>query len=271
MTQKDRQFVDALARGLAILEAFSRSSAPLCNGDIARMTGLAPSTVSRLTHTLTTLGYLRVDRSSRRYVLTPKNLTLGYPVLTGTTLLERARPVLQRLTERTGETSALAVRDGLHVTFLEAVQGTNLLAVRLATGARLPIAVSAAGMAVLAATPERERNTLAARIRADLSKRGSDIEGFNLRLAEALGQPIVVVRDAWRPGIGGVAVGLQHQGQAAVLTLPVATGSVTAAQMHDGLGQALLEALTYLGSDAGVEPAPTYAAERPREARRRSQ
>lgn len=266
MSQKDRQFVDALARGLAVLEAFSRSSTPLCNGDIAKMTGLAPSTVSRLTHTLISLGYLSLDRNSRRYLLTPKNLALGYPVLSGTTLLERARPVLQRLSERTGETAALAVRDGLHVTFMEVVQGTNLVAVRLATGARLPIAVSAAGIAALAAMPERERNMLATRIRADLSKRGSDSESFNRRLAQAIEEPVTIVRDAWRQGIGGLAVGLYHQGQLAALTLPVATGSVDEAAMRGPLGDALLEALAYLGSDS----APAYTAASPRDARRRN-
>ena len=53
---KDRQFVDALARGLAILECLSRAEKPLGNGDLARLITLPPSTVSRIPHTLTKLG-----------------------------------------------------------------------------------------------------------------------------------------------------------------------------------------------------------------------
>ncbi|MEP4420199.1 MAG: helix-turn-helix domain-containing protein [Nitratireductor sp.] len=92
MSDKDRQFVEALARGLAVLESLSRAQMPLTNGDLAKMTGLAPSTVSRLTHTLSVMGYVRLSRPNRAYELTPKNLTLGYPVLAGMRLLEQARP-----------------------------------------------------------------------------------------------------------------------------------------------------------------------------------
>ena len=38
-TRKDRQFVDALARGLAILECLSRANTPLGNGELALLIG----------------------------------------------------------------------------------------------------------------------------------------------------------------------------------------------------------------------------------------
>jgi len=267
LARKDRQFVDALARGLHILEAFSRSSHPLGNGEIARMTRLAPSTVSRLTHTLTALGYLRLDRNLRRYMLTPKNLTLGYPVLAGLSLLDRARPVLDRLATETGETAALAIRDGLHVTFVEAVHGNNLVAVRLATGARLPVAMSAAGLSILAGLPDTERRVLAARVRADLTQRGGDVEAFDRRLAQACAGPAAIVRDAWRRGIGGVAVSLKDQEQVVCLTIPVATGSVSEDDMRGRLAATLLEAAHDLGGDSAL---PAHARiERPRLARQR--
>src|SRR5690606_8209532 len=153
MAAADRQFVDALARGLGLLESLSRAQRPLSNGELSKATQLAPSTVSRLTHTLTALGYTRLAPGGRAYELTPKNLALGYPILAGMSLIERARPLLKHLAEMTGETAALAVRDGLHITFVEVVPGTNMVAVRLAMGGRLPIAVSAAGIALMVALP----------------------------------------------------------------------------------------------------------------------
>jgi DNA-binding IclR family transcriptional regulator len=265
--RKDRQFVDALARGLKILEAFSRSSRPLTNGEIAKATDLAPSTVSRLTHTLTDLGYLRLDPNARRYVLTPKNLMLGYPVLAGMSLLDRARPILGRLVTETGETAALAVRDGLHVTFVEVIHGHNLVAVRLATGARLPIAVSAAGLSALVGLPEAEQRTLVVRIRADLTRRGGDLAAFDRRLKQARTGPVAIVRDAWRKGIGGVAVALKQGEQVASLTIPVATGSISEDDMRGRLATALLDAAHYLG----VEPeASSVKIETPKSARRRN-
>jgi|HigsolmetaGSP11D_1036233.scaffolds.fasta_scaffold04640_3 DNA-binding IclR family transcriptional regulator len=253
MAQEDRQFVDALARGLAILEALSRAQKPLSNGELARATSLAPSTVSRLTHTLSILGYVRLSQTSRTYELTPKNLTLGYPVLAGMSLLERARPRLKQLSEKTGETAALAIRDGIHVTFVEVIQGSNMVAVRLATGGRLPIAVSAAGIAILSALPDRERRTVAARVRADITRRGGNPDIFNRHLASACQQGIAIIRDAWRPGIGGIAVPVLGDGDVAALTVPVATGSITEAAMRGSLAAVLRETAEVLGPARAIE------------------
>jgi DNA-binding IclR family transcriptional regulator len=55
---RDRQFVNGLARGLEVLRAFRPDDGPLGNHALAERTGLPRSTVSRLTYTLTSLGYL---------------------------------------------------------------------------------------------------------------------------------------------------------------------------------------------------------------------
>lgn len=244
---RDRQFVDALARGLSVLEALSRAQRPLANGEIARMTGLAPSTVSRLTYTLGQLGYVRLSRSARAYELTPKNLTLGYPVLAGMRLLERARPHLDDLAAATGETAALAVRDKLHVTFVAVVEGTNLVAVRLATGGRLRIPVSAAGVALVAALEPGERRLVASRVRADIARRGETPEAFDAALEDCLSTGVAIVRDLWTPGIGGVAVPVASGEEIAALTIPVATGTTTETTMRTRLAASLRDVADIIG------------------------
>lgn len=232
MAEGDRQFVDALARGLGILECLSRANTPIGNRAISEAVGLAPSTVSRLTHTLCVLGYIRPTSTGRAYELTPKSLTLGYPVLAGMSLLERARSSLDTLAAATGETAALAIRDGLHITFVEVLQGSSIVAVRLATGGRLRIPVSAAGVAILAALPERERRSLAGRVRADMTRRGESTQSFDDALSACLEDGVAVVRNTWREGIGGVAVPVRYRDEYAALTVPVATGSVSEAEMR---------------------------------------
>jgi DNA-binding IclR family transcriptional regulator len=54
----DRKFVTALARGLEVLRACTPTEGLLGNGELVERTGLPKPTVSRLTHTLTKLGYL---------------------------------------------------------------------------------------------------------------------------------------------------------------------------------------------------------------------
>lgn len=242
MVHYDRQFVDALARGLAILEFLSRAPRPQSNGEIAKTTGLAPSTVSRLTHTLTMLGYTRQSEGIRAYELTPKNLSLGYPILANMTLIDRARPHLKQLSETTGESATLAIRDGLHITFVDVVHGTSIVAVRLAMGARLPIAASAGGIALLASMPERERRTLASRVRTFINKQQGDLESFDRGLAQASADGFAVMRDVWRPGVGGVSVALKSDNELATLTIPVATGSVSERTMRDTFAKDLLAA-----------------------------
>src|SRR5690606_37870056 len=105
----------------------------------------------------TELGYLRRSDQGRTYELTPKNLTLGYPLLIGMGLRDRVHPHLEAISERTGHTVALAIRDGMHMCFIDVSRGHDPHAVRLATGGRLRMNVSAAGIAVLAAMSERKR------------------------------------------------------------------------------------------------------------------
>ena len=241
MPNEDRQFVDALARGLAILECLSRAHHPIGNRAISDAVGLAPSTVSRLTHTLCMLGYIRPAGSGRTYELTPKNLALGYPVLAGLSLRDRARPNLEAISKATGETVALAIRDGFHITFVSVVQGTNLVSVRLATGGRLRMQVSAAGIALVAALPEKERRMLAGRLRADLTRRGEPTDVFDAALDACLADGVAVVRNMWRAGVGGLAIPISFQGEFAALTIPVATGSVSEADMRGTLADRLLQ------------------------------
>ncbi|QOR37725.1 IclR family transcriptional regulator [Billgrantia diversa] len=254
MPREDRQLVDALARGFAILECLSRARKPLGNGEISTIVDLPPSTVSRLTHSLTVLGYIRRSPSQRTYELTPKNLILGYPVLAGMSLLDRARPYLKSISEQTGETVTLAVRDGLYSTFMEVVQGVNLVAVRLATGGRLRLAVSASGIAMVASLPEKEKRSVATRIRADIARRGEDPTVFNSALEECEATDVAVVRNTWQKGIGGVAVALQIQGELAALTIPVATGSVGEESMRSTLTDALQEAAAAISPSYDSQP-----------------
>lgn len=250
---KDRQFIDVLARGLAVLECLSRAQRPLGNGEISRLVGLPPSSVSRLTYTLTELGYIRRSNTERAYELTPKNLTLGYPVLAGMTLLDRARPYLKRLSEETGETAALAVLDRQHISFVDVTPGTNLVAVRLATGGRLRMSVSAAGVAIVAALPERKRWTILNRMYADMKKRNESPDAFERALSLCMRRGYAMVRNLWQEGIGGLAVPVLWQGDIAALTIPVATGSVSEQHMRNVLAPIVLGAAQQIGA-APIDP-----------------
>lgn len=154
---EDRQFVTALARGLSVLRAFQPGDGVLGNGDIAERTGLPKPTVSRLTHTLTRLGYLTHAERLGKYRLGPGVLSLGYSLLANMDIRKIARPYMQELANASGLSLALGSRDRLNMVYLEHARDAGSVTLRLDIGSHIPIATTAMGRAFLAAIPENER------------------------------------------------------------------------------------------------------------------
>jgi DNA-binding IclR family transcriptional regulator len=156
----DRQFVTALGRGLDVLRIFRAEDGPLGNQEIARRTGLPKPTISRLTYTLTQLGYLNYDRKLGVYSLGGGVLALGYVALANLDVRRVARPLMQELADECGASVGLGARDRLNMLYVENCEGQNVVALRLSAGSRVPIATSAMGRAYIAGLPDRERTPL---------------------------------------------------------------------------------------------------------------
>ena len=97
---RDRKFVVALARGLEVLRVFRAHDGLLGNTEIAERTGLPKPTVSRLTYTLTELGYLTHLPRFSKYQLAPAAMALGYTALAHIGIRHIARPYMQGLADR---------------------------------------------------------------------------------------------------------------------------------------------------------------------------
>lgn len=158
--KEDRQFVTALARGLDVLRAFGPGSGPLGNQEIAEFTGLPRPTVSRLTHTLTKLGYLRAIPRLGKYELGTPVLALGYAALSNMQVRHAAQHEMQELATYADASVALSDRDGLSMLYIQNCVGPSTLALRIEIGRRVPIALTSAGRALLAALPDSERDYL---------------------------------------------------------------------------------------------------------------
>jgi len=155
---KDRQFIAALARGLQVLRSYRASERYLGNQDFAVRTGLPKPTISRLTHTLTQLGYLEYSPSLGKYSLGAAVLSLSYPYLSALDVRQVAQPLMQELAEYAQATVSLGARDGEeHMIFLEICQGSQMFRMHMAVGQRVPHGTSAMGRAYLAAMPEPAR------------------------------------------------------------------------------------------------------------------
>lgn len=160
MGADDRHFVTALARGLDVLSAFRKGETWLSNADIAQRCGLPRSTVSRLTYTLTKLGYLHHVDEVGKYRLGGQTLALGSLALGGLSVREIARPAMSELARFSDASVALGVRDRLSMRYVECQRGSAAISLTLDVGARLSLGRSSIGRAYLAALTEAERAPL---------------------------------------------------------------------------------------------------------------
>ncbi|WP_084455086.1 acyl-CoA dehydrogenase family protein [Comamonas composti] len=118
----DRQFAMNLARGMEVLRAFTATTPLLGNREISDRTGLPKPTVSRLTYTLTLLGYLSRDARLQKYRLGPGVLSLGHPLLASMQVRQLAKPFMESLARTTGCTVNLGVRDRDQLVYIDSVR-----------------------------------------------------------------------------------------------------------------------------------------------------
>lgn len=205
----DRQFVTALGRGLDVLRIFRAEDGPLGNQEIAKRTGLPKPTVSRLTYTLTQLGYLNYDRKLGVYSLGGGVLALGYVALAHLDVRRVARPMMQELADECGASVGLGARDRLNMLYVENCEGQNIVALRVAAGSRIPLATSAMGRAYLAGLPERERAPLMDQImRKYPDEKGALVKAIEKAIKDIEKRGFCVGIGDWRKDVNGAGAPL---------------------------------------------------------------
>lgn len=181
---RDRAFVNGLARGLAVMAAFSPERSRMSLGELSQATGLPKTTVARLTHTLVELGYVHVCPDSGRYQLHPRVLTLGYPVMASMDKRHVALPMMQELAEYSRGTVSLGIRDRLSMVLIERSRDRTVRALPLDIGSRIPIHTTSMGRAYFSAAGRDEQADILSQFRAAEPASFAEIE-HQLRAAEA--------------------------------------------------------------------------------------
>lgn len=157
----DRQFATTLARGMELLRCFSAEQPVLGNKDLARLLQLPAATVSRLTYTLSCMGYLSPAGYYGKYQLGSAVLSLGHPLLSQFTALRRqARPLMLDLADATGGTVAIGIRDRLTVVYIEVARSWSKRVYPIEVGTSLSLAGTAVGRALLMSCRQNDREAL---------------------------------------------------------------------------------------------------------------
>ena len=204
----DRSFVVALSRGLDVLRAFRPNDGLLGNQEIAARTGLPKPTVSRLTYTLTKLGYLMPVPRFEKYQLAPSAMALGYSALANIGVRQLSEPFREQLTRETGGAVAVGARDRLTMIYFgQSRQG--VVNVQLDVGSHIPIATTAMGRAYIWALPDDERVVLLRELREHYGSRWPKIRDGIERSGETVAKHgFAISAGEWQDDVHAVGVAL---------------------------------------------------------------
>ncbi len=206
MTKESDDFVRAIARGFAVVEALGHPPGRHRLTEVAQAASLNRATARRVLATLVALKYCEAD--GRYFRLRPRALGLGLSYLRALPFWDVAHGVLEDLRNEVGESCALAVLDEAEIVYVIRQPARRILASQLGVGSRLPAHLVSLGRVLLAALPLAERADLIARL--DLRPRTprsiSSPEALARELARVDKQGYAWVDGELDPAICGLAV-----------------------------------------------------------------
>jgi IclR family acetate operon transcriptional repressor len=209
-----------LERAALVLGAFRVEDRALGVSELARRTGLAKSTVSRLAAELVRLQYLERHGSSLRLGLAL--FELGQLAATPKELRRRAIGIMADLRNATGQTIHLAVLDGVEVVYIEILRGRNTPPLPSRVGGRVPAHATAVGKAMLAFAPPEVMEEVAAHGLPQVGPATiTDEKSLRRELADIAGSGVAYEQNESAPGSSCVASPLLDAGGALVASLSV--------------------------------------------------
>lgn len=229
-------FVQSLARGLAVIRAFDSDNASLSLSDVARRSDMPRAAARRFLRTLETLGYVRGrgDGTGRTYALTPRVLELGFSYLSSLSLPEIVQPHLERLSREVDESVSAAVLDGPDIVYIARVPTRRIMSVRITIGTRFPASATSMGRVLLAGLPEADAAAVVeASALAPLTDRTiTDAAALREELSRVREQGWALVDGELEPGLRSVAAPLHGRSGAVVAALNVSTSATRDSVEH---------------------------------------
>ncbi len=202
----DPSFMTSLARGLAVVKAFSDQRRPMTIAQLSHKTGIPRAAVRRCLYTLKQLGY--AGSEANNFFLKPKILSLGYSYLSSTPLTVSAQPCLNQVSQVLGESCSLAVFEQDEVLYISRSQTARVMSIALNAGSRLPAYCTSLGRVMLAALPAADLDAYLARVPLRPYTDRTVVSEERLReiLAETAQQGFAVVEEELEIGLRSIAV-----------------------------------------------------------------
>lgn len=203
----DPNFMASLARGLAVIEAFSPQRRQMSISQISQKTGIPRAAVRRCLYTLAKLGFVSAE-DGRNFALRPRILSLGHAYLASTPLAKAAQPVLRDVSNRLHESSSIAILDGDEILYIARASTSRIMTIDLDIGSRLPAVYTSMGRVLLAHLPEDEREACLGRAKLIQYTAHTlmTVEALRAELARVRAQGYAVIDQELELGLRSIAV-----------------------------------------------------------------
>lgn len=177
----DRQFVTALGRGLTLLAAFEQHE-QLSHQQLCQMTTLPKATITRLVHTLMTLGFLRITEHGQ-YQLGSSAVRLSATAWSRHDMVATAEPLLRQFASDNEVSVNLATEVEGEMRYHACCRSPARLSVNLQVGSAVPVARTAIGRAFYAASSPARQSVILSNLKEHLST--EDYKHAQLALSNA--------------------------------------------------------------------------------------
>jgi IclR family pca regulon transcriptional regulator len=159
----DPNFMTSLARGLAVIQAFSQRQRELTVSQISAKTGFSRAAVRRCLYTLAKLGFAATD-DSRHFHLRPRVLALGHSYISSMPLAATAQPILENVSRILHESCSIATLDRTDIVYIARANVTRIMSIDLVVGSRLPAFCTSMGRVLMAELPAEKLEEFLARV-----------------------------------------------------------------------------------------------------------
>ncbi len=147
--QRSQYRIEALAKGLQVLQLFTESTPSLRLREVSERTGIPMPTAFRIAATLEQEGFLERSEDGQLHPGVAV-LTLGSAALRGSGLVQSAERPLRALAQATGETVNLGVLQGDRVLYLARIRNADIVTANIQVGSTLPAVYTSMGKLLLA-------------------------------------------------------------------------------------------------------------------------
>lgn len=239
MSESSGDFVQSLARGLAVIRAFDAEHPELTLSEVARRADITRAAAGRFLRTLDQLGYVRASTGSptgvgTRFALTPRVLELGFSYLSALSIPEIVQPHLERLSHEVGESVSAAVLDAPDIVYVARVPTRRIMSVRITIGTRFPAYATSMGRVLLAGMPDAALDDVlaASDIRPLTERTVTGAANLRREIEQVRAQGWAVVDGELEAGLRSVAVPVRDRRGDVVAAVNVSTSATRDSVEH---------------------------------------